>query len=278
MIKKSIKLPNFYQLKKFKILRNHPFPLFAYLEWILLSISLLMEFRFKPPFISQQETLNPALLLTVFIVFGIMGLRLPVTKILHKTTYTFSGLILMLLANYGFGKGLGFTPALLLIVVIRGCLVFNLHGRLFVAVSSWTFFIFTLNINVTFNLSTQPKVVNAEDLSNIVVNLKVTAAVLFTLILLFVLLLVNTVISERQSREKLVLAHEQLRQYALRIEDQATLQERSRIARDIHDSIGHLLTAQSIQLENTLLFIDSNIDKAKNFFVIQITEDPILLL
>ena len=66
-----------------------------------------------------------------------------------------------------------------------------------------------------------------------------TAGILFSFILLFVLLLVNAVISERQSREKLVLAHEKLRQYALRIENQATLQERSRIAREIHDSIGH---------------------------------------
>ena len=39
-------------------------------------------------------------------------------------------------------------------------------------------------------------------------------------------------------------------------------QERSRIAREIHDSVGHYLTAQSIQLENTALFISQDTAKA----------------
>ncbi|WP_232435726.1 sensor histidine kinase [Rivularia sp. PCC 7116] len=173
----------------------------------------------------------------------------------------------MFLANYGLGKGIGFTPHLLLILVIRSCLVFDIKGRILIAALSWAFFIFTLNTNAPFKLPNKLRIENPEELTNIVFNLKITAGVLFTFILLFVMLLVNTVISERQSKQKLVLAHEQLRQYALRIENQATLQERSRIAREIHDSIGHSLTAQSIQLENALLFIDSNIEKAKSFLL-----------
>ncbi|MEL6461965.1 MAG: sensor histidine kinase [Cyanobacteria bacterium J06621_15] len=279
MINKSVKLPiintfklfkSFKSFKSFKLLPHHPFPLFVYLEWILLSICLLIEFRvlhIKPPFIPEREILNPALVITVFLLFGIMGLRLPKNKLLHKLIYTFSGLILMLLANYGLGRGIGFTPTFLLVIVIRNCLVFNLHGRLLIAGLSWIYFIFNLNINKPLHLENKPQILNAEILKDIVFNLQVTAGVLFTFILLFVLLLVNAVISERESKQKLVLAHEQLRQYALRIEDQATLQERSRIAREIHDSIGHSLTAQSIQLENALLFIESNIDKAKSFLL-----------
>ena len=270
MINKSGKLPIINQIQSFKLLPNHPFPLFAYLEWILLSICLFIELRIinlRPPFIPDRQIINPILVITLFLFFGIMGLRLPKNKLLYKLIYTFSGLILMLLANYGLGRGIGFTPPFLLVIVIRSCLVFNFHGRLLVAGLSWIYFIFTLNINKPLNLATKSHIVNADSLKDIVFNLQVTAGVFFTCILLFVLLLVNAVISERQSREKLVLAHEQLRQYALRIEDQATLQERSRIAREIHDSIGHSLTAQSIQLENALLFIDSNIDKAKSFVV-----------
>ena len=273
MINKSLKLPRinqFKSFKSFKLLAHHPFALFAYLEWILLSICLLIEFRvlhIRPPFMPEREILNPMLVITVLLLFGIMGLRLPKNKLLDKFVYTFSGLILMLLANYGLGKGIGFTPTFLLVIVIRSCLVFNLHGRLLVAGLSWIYFIFILNINRPLNLENKPQILHAEILKDIVFNLQVTAGVLFTFILLFVLLLVNAVISERESKQKLVLAHEQLRQYALRIEDQATLQERSRIAREIHDSIGHSLTAQSIQLENALLFIDSNIDKAKSFLL-----------
>ncbi|BAY87556.1 histidine kinase [Calothrix parasitica NIES-267] len=273
MINKSVqshRINQFKSFKSFKLLPHHPFPLFAYLEWILLSICLLIEFRIlhlKPPFILEREILNPVLVITALLLFGIMGLRLPKNKLLNKFVYTFSGLILMLLANYGLGKGIGFTPTFLLVIVIRSCLVFNLHGRLLVAGLSWIYFILNLNINRPLNLANKPPILNAEILKDIVLNLQVTAAVLFSFILLFVLLLVNAVISERENKQKLVLAHEQLRQYVLRIEDQATLQERSRIAREIHDSIGHSLTAQSIQLENALLFVDSNIDKAKSFLV-----------
>ena len=76
------------------------------------------------------------------------------------------------------------------------------------------------------------------------------------------LLLINALASERQWRQRLAIAHDQLRQYALRIENQATLEERNRIAREIHDSLGHLLTAQKIQLNNALAFLPK--DPASN--------------
>lgn len=45
---------------------------------------------------------------------------------------------------------------------------------------------------------------------------------------------------------------EQLQQYILQIEDLAALQERNRIARDIHDSLGNALTTLNIQLQTAL--------------------------
>jgi signal transduction histidine kinase len=45
------------------------------------------------------------------------------------------------------------------------------------------------------------------------------------------------------------------------------LQERNRIAREIHDALGHSLTAQSIQLENALVYLDSNREKSKGFLL-----------
>lgn len=271
MIKTLNILPILNKTRTLKMLSNHPFPLFVYLEWILLSIFILMEFRLiqvtKSPFITSKSPLNPVLLILIFIIFGIMGLRLPRERILEKIIYIFGGLFLLSLANLGLGRGMGFPPPLLLILVLRSCLVFKIRGRLLVSALSWIFFIFTLNTNIPLQVQNQLKVINSEELKQAVLDLQFTAGLLFSCILLFVLLLVNAVVSERQSRQKLVLANDKLRQYALRIEDQATLQERSRIAREIHDSIGHSLTAQSIQLENALLFIDSNIDKAKCFLV-----------
>jgi signal transduction histidine kinase len=79
------------------------------------------------------------------------------------------------------------------------------------------------------------------------------------------LLLVNSLINERRGRRRLTSAHEQLYQYSVQIENQATLQERNRIARDIHDSLGHLLTTQIVLLQNVELSLQSNFEEAKSF-------------
>jgi signal transduction histidine kinase len=88
------------------------------------------------------------------------------------------------------------------------------------------------------------------------------SSLLFAFVLVFVLLLVSAVLAEYESRNKLVKAHRRLKEYAVQAEDRATLQERNRIAREIHDSVGHYLTAQSIQLENTALFLTEDRVKA----------------
>jgi signal transduction histidine kinase len=57
----------------------------------------------------------------------------------------------------------------------------------------------------------------------------------------------------RQQAERLLAeledAHEQLRAYAAQVEGLAVAEERNRLAREIHDSLGHYLTAMTMQLE-----------------------------
>lgn len=50
-----------------------------------------------------------------------------------------------------------------------------------------------------------------------------------------------------------------------RIEAMAALEERNRIARDIHDSLGHALVALNIQLETVLTLWDTDLPKAHSF-------------
>lgn len=93
---------------------------------------------------------------------------------------------------------------------------------------------------------------------------------LFLLALVFSLALVQVVVQEKTSRRRseslfaeleethleLADAHHRLRSYADQVEQLATVRERNRLARDIHDSLGHYLTIINVQLEKALSYRD----------------------
>ncbi len=58
--------------------------------------------------------------------------------------------------------------------------------------------------------------------------------------------------SERRALQSLRAAHEELRRYAERVAETAAERERSRIAADVHDAIGHTLTALNVQLQSAV--------------------------
>lgn len=235
--------------------KNHPFRFLLYLEWILLIIAAFSEALPHPFYRLPRE---PIIMICTILGFGIMGLRMPVGNPIEKVLYTSIEICLILL-TLGAG-GIRLFPLLYIVLVIRSCLIFNLLGRLVVTGLSFSLFLFTL-LNWINNFQARPLL--QERLRYLLLGY----ALLFGLSLAFVLLLMNALLTERQSREKLALANEQLRQYALRIENQATLQERNRIARDIHDSLGHSLTALNLQLETALKLWSSDPAKAINFLV-----------
>ncbi len=165
------------------------------------------------------------------------------------------------------GRGARLFPPLLLILVTRGCLLFPGRGRWFVAGAALGSFVMMQYLALQrvrpfgIPLERLPRLPGGRRLpeelvQNLRFNAMVNVTLLFALVLGFVLLLVQAVLHEAQSRQQLAEANQQLRRYSLRIEDQAALQERSRIAREIHDTVGHSLTAQSIQLENVALRLE----------------------
>ena len=239
--------------------------LLLYLEWLLLGMSLLAGFLIPPIYPSQP---SPWLTVLSIVAFGVMGLRLPTRSFSHKVMYTAVELGIVLLPAFT-NSHLRFAPLLGLIAVIRSCQMFNLQGRLIVASLVYVSYLYIVFLRsrttVLFRMHVGEGRPFPEQIATNTANLLLNNAISFALTLTFVLLLVNAVLSERRSRQELAIAHEQLRQYALRIENQATLQERNRIAREIHDSLGHALTAQTIQLENALLLLPSNVDKATDF-------------
>lgn len=68
-----------------------------------------------------------------------------------------------------------------------------------------------------------------------------------------------------QAEADLRRALQQERALNQRIEELATIEERNRIARDIHDSLGHLLVGLNVQMETALALWRDNPDKAYAF-------------
>ncbi len=239
------------------------FRLLLYLEWLLLATAVLTE---VPVFSLPQSLLFRILTIAAF---GLMGLRLPTGKLGAKVLYTALefGLILVPVIQGELSARSVFL--LSLVLVMRSCIIFRRPGQLIVV----SLALLSLGILIL------SKPITSDKVKAVVWDWRLSSFVLFSLTLVFALLLINALLAERQSREQLEfthqqleithqeleIAHQQLRQYALRIEDQATLQERNRIAREIHDGLGHTLAAQTIQINNTLLFWVSNSDKALTF-------------
>ena len=58
----------------------------------------------------------------------------------------------------------------------------------------------------------------------------------------------------RQLLANLEQSHQQLQKYAAQVKELAAAEERNRVARDIHDSVGHSLAVINVQLEKALVF------------------------
>jgi signal transduction histidine kinase len=240
---------------------NHPFRFLLYLEWTLLAIAALTSLL---PSRHQHDS-NPELAIFLLIVFAIMGLRLPMGDEVQKIIYTTAQIILIIALSYFWVKTSALFPVIFVILVIRSCLIFDLSGRLVVTGLSFGIFLYTLTSRVNNPPSRfAPLAPIYRDKFRF---FGFNIAILFCVTLVFILLLMNTILSERKSKEELASANKKLRKYALKIENQATLEERNRIAREIHDSLGHSLTALNLQLETGLKLWQSNPEKAKEFLV-----------
>jgi signal transduction histidine kinase len=66
--------------------------------------------------------------------------------------------------------------------------------------------------------------------------------------IVFVVVFTRVAASEREARTELAEANQQLREHAAQVEELATIKERNRLAREIHDSLGHYLTVVNVQI------------------------------
>ncbi|CAN1209194.1 Oxygen sensor histidine kinase NreB [Tumidithrix helvetica PCC 7403] len=254
-------------------IHTHPFKLLLYLEWALLAIAFLTEALPAPvPSLVPNGT---AFNLLSLLGFGLMGLWLPTRRCRHKLVYT--GIEVALMLFMIMPSRVMLLPLVCVVMVIRGCVMFSMSGRIATVATAFGLFLvgqmqhfqrFQTLVPSRLDALRVFKLHGVDPLASGLDSLKqfqIGLSIIVGLCLIFVLLLVNAVLSERQSREELAIANDRLRRYALRIEDQAKLEERNRIAREIHDSLGHSLTALNIQMETVLKLWQANPEKAATF-------------
>jgi signal transduction histidine kinase len=228
-----------------------PMPLLEVLERTLLAIvavmAIIVQAKYPAPWLLPLNLL----LITIFVGFSWITPRKFSSKILY--TIAEFGIILLLTL---IGK-LPLFALLLLVLVIRNCLILDGIWRSIVTGLTFLFYTGFYTHRLINNDIFVP--IREEQ----IIPFWLGSISSFGLTILFLQLLVNTITIERKSRAELASANERLQQYAAKIEELATLQERNRIAREIHDSLGHTLTVFNFHLTAALRLFHSNPSKAE---------------
>ena len=222
------------------------------LEWVLLSIvasaQVLLALRQAMPMLLIINGLG----LGIFAVLG----RVKPRRKLSKQIYTLVEFLLIFCLV--FLSNIPLPKLLFVVLVIRNCLLWEGYQRARVTGIACLGAFITLTYNLFFNQNSPISIPP----DKVAIIIWVDALLGIGLVILFLHLLVDAALKERQGQKKLAVANTRLRQYALRVEELATVQERNRIARDLHDSLGHSLTVFGIHLEGALRLLQSNPTKA----------------
>jgi len=91
----------------------------------------------------------------------------------------------------------------------------------------------------------------------------------YALAVVFTVLFTYVAVREQETRAKaerladeLTEANRRLREYAVQIEELATVKERNRLAREIHDTLGHYLTVVNVQIEAARTVLENDRPRA----------------
>jgi signal transduction histidine kinase len=230
--------------------RSSPLRLLLILEWVLFGVATISQIVA----LSLNPKIDPWIDFVGMAIFGAMRAVFP-QRWLDKLLYTFEFALLLLLSSTSNIP----APILLYVVLtIRNCILFagqnDLRNRVRAVFTVLAFALGLLSLsNRMWAFRPIIQVSPAQFGSS-----WLGFSIVFGLVFLFLHLFVDAVLAERRGQEQLVAANQQLRQYALRVEELATVQERNRIARDIHDSLGHSLTVFNIHVAAALRLLHAD--------------------
>jgi len=216
-------------------------------EWISLGIPILrmlFPLFYKP--LGYEVNGGDYLVFGVFSLFFILSFYFPINRpVWQRRAYIWLEIICLLATRLFSHWGL---DLLLWLVIVKSCFLLSQKEAIFTAIASGIAWQIVFARYFLTQLL-QPAQIEAqlEVLASVPVPLQVLDIVLNSTSIsiaanFLIILLCMTAIAERKSRQReAALAQE--------VEILAADLERTRIARDIHDSLGHTLTALDVQLE-----------------------------
>jgi signal transduction histidine kinase len=238
--------------------RSSPIDLFLILEWVLLGVAAFIQILVAA--IGHPHIGIPILNMLGIVIFGAMRSIFP-PRWSHKLLYTAAEFGLLILLTFWGDFPL---PSLLYVVLtMRNCVFlagedpFESRVRSIVTLLAFLVCLLTQAYRLWAGRMFFP--VPSAQIGTVGVGL----TILFGLTFLFLHLLVDAVLAAQKGQEQLTQANTRLREYALRVEELATVQERNRIARDIHDSLGHSLTVFNIHIGAALRLIRTDLPEAE---------------
>jgi signal transduction histidine kinase len=186
-------------------------------------------------------------LVAIFTITGTLGWRYVLRKATKRDLYVYFGfqllVIIAIFALENAASGGGATSGNLIVLLLLQSCVLSWRVRL--------------------------SVLGIADLSMILISLVylpalpvITATISLALMHGAVLLLGDLTVSEERARQELVTAHQRLSDYAAQVDELATTRERNRLAREIHDNLGHYLTIVNVQIEVAKTFMHQDPEQA----------------
>ncbi|WP_055077109.1 sensor histidine kinase [Pseudanabaena sp. 'Roaring Creek'] len=225
------------------------------LEGILLGLVAVTQVLIGNKFNSNVDILVNEIGL---LIFALLGLAFPLS-LSHKIFYTLIEFALIL--GLTLKGNISLFQLLFIVLVIRNCVIFE--GRSRSIVTGFAFLSVLICVGDRMRSQSLIVQVNADRAFLYWLGF----VIMLGLVILFLQLLVESALSEHKSRKELLVANARLRSYANQIEELATVQERNRIAREIHDSLGHSLTGFNLNLAAALQLLQSDPEEAKQLLL-----------
>lgn len=239
-------------VKNFRVALKHP------TSWVFLFVlaaGLVMAFARAAPPLTTQEIAGILFLSAIYLFLGTVGFIAvlqsgsPGSKILYLVIQISLGMLILYLS-----RGNGWL--LMLPLASHSVALFSPREAVFPCI--------VITLGIAWNTS--------QTLSNWVPFLQ--SAMVFGSAVFFAAVFTDISIRDARRREeierlaaKLAEANRALRDYTAKAEELAALQERNRLAREIHDGLGHYLTAMNLQANLAAALLEVDPERARQALV-----------